>query len=53
MPVDWEQALELVAGELARVRREHGLKRYGADLQVRNGQPACAARRVAGMTRIS
>ena len=24
VPVDWEQALELVAGELARVRREHG-----------------------------
>ena len=24
MPVDWEQALEVVAGELARVRREHG-----------------------------
>ena len=24
VPVDWERALELVAGELARVRREHG-----------------------------
>jgi len=24
VPVDWEQALEVVAGELARVRREHG-----------------------------
>ena len=24
VPVDWEQALRLVAGELARVRREHG-----------------------------
>ena len=24
VPVDWEQALEIVAGELARVRREHG-----------------------------
>ena len=24
VPVDWEQALEVVTGELARVRREHG-----------------------------
>jgi anaerobic selenocysteine-containing dehydrogenase len=24
VPVSWERALELVAGELARVRREHG-----------------------------
>ena len=30
VPVDWEQALELVAGELARVRREHGPRRSWA-----------------------
>ena len=45
VPVSWDKALDLVAGEIARVRREHGGRRHHGRLAGLVARPASSTRR--------
>ena len=49
VPVSWDKALDLVAGEIERVRREHGSRRSWAARRA-GRRPACSTRRGCSFT---